>query len=55
MKPVMLALRTTPQGEEYFELNREFPSSLSAPKNHQHCMRLLCWFGSHCVLHVCVS
>ena len=26
MKPAMLALRATPQGEEYFELNREFAS-----------------------------
>ena len=25
MKPAMLALRAIPQGEEYFELNREFP------------------------------
>ena len=37
MKPAMLALRATytPQGEEYFELNREFPGSLPATKNHQ--------------------
>ena len=35
MKPAMLALRATPQGEEYFELNREFPGSLPAMKNHQ--------------------
>ena len=31
----MLALRATPQGEEYFELNRQFPGSLPATKNHQ--------------------
>ena len=35
MKPAMLTLRATPQGEEYFELNREFPGSLPATKNHQ--------------------
>ena len=35
MKPAMVALRATPQGEEYFELNREFPGSLPATKNHQ--------------------
>jgi len=35
MKSVMLALRRTPQGEEYFELNREYPGSLLATKNHQ--------------------
>ena len=35
MKPAMLALRATPQAEEYFELNREFPGSLPATKNHQ--------------------
>ena len=35
MKPAMIALRATPQGEEYFELNREFPGSLPATKNHQ--------------------
>ena len=35
MKPAMLALKDTPQGEEYFELNREFPGSLPATKNHQ--------------------
>ena len=35
MKPAMLALRATPRGEEYFELNREFPGSLPATKNHQ--------------------
>ena len=28
MKPAMLALRATPQEEEYFELNREAPGSL---------------------------
>ncbi|KAK2562753.1 hypothetical protein P5673_014471 [Acropora cervicornis] len=41
MKPAMLALRATPQGEEYFEVNREFPGSLPATKNHQDlCMRM---------------
>ena len=35
MKPAMLALRATSRGEEYFELNREFPGSLPATKNHQ--------------------
>ena len=35
MKPAMLALRATPQGEEYFELNREFPGPLPATTNHQ--------------------
>ena len=35
MKPAMLALRATPQNEEYFELNREFPGPLPATKNHQ--------------------
>ena len=35
MKPAMLAVRATPQGEEYFELNREFPGSLPATKGHQ--------------------
>ena len=35
MKPAMLALGATPQGEEYFELNREFPGLLPATKNHQ--------------------
>ena len=36
MKPAMLALRATPQGEEYFQLNREFPGSLPpTTKNHQ--------------------
>ena len=34
MKPAMLALRATPQREKYFELNREFPGSLLATKNH---------------------
>ena len=34
MKPAMLALRATPQGEEYFELNREFPGSMPTTKNH---------------------
>ena len=35
MKPAMLALRATPQNEDYFELNRQFPGSLPATKNHQ--------------------
>ena len=35
MKPGMLALRKTPLGIEYFELNRQFPGSLPATKNHQ--------------------
>ena len=35
MKPGMLALRETPQGVEYFELNRQFPGALPATKNHQ--------------------
>lgn len=35
MKPGMLALRETPQGVEYFELNRKMPGSLPATKNHQ--------------------
>ena len=39
MKPAMLALRATPQGEEYFELNREFPGSLPTTKNHQGGLR----------------
>ena len=34
MKPAMLALRATSEGEEYFELNREFPGSLPTTKNH---------------------
>lgn len=34
MKPAMLALRAIQQGEEYFELNREFSGSLPATKNH---------------------
>ena len=34
MKPAMLALRATAQGEEYYELNREFPGSLPT-KTHQ--------------------
>ena len=35
MKPGMLALRMTPQGEEYFKLNRQFPGAVPATKNHQ--------------------
>ena len=35
MKLAMLALRATPQGEEYFKLNRAFPGPLPAPRNHQ--------------------
>ena len=35
MKHAMLALRATPQGEEYLELNREFTGSLPAMKNYQ--------------------
>ena len=35
MKPEMLILRTTTQGEEYFELNRQFPGAVAATKNHQ--------------------
>ena len=35
MKPGMFALRMTPQGEEYFELNRQFPGAVPATKNHQ--------------------
>ena len=35
MKPGMLALRMTPQGEGYFELNRQFPGAVPATKNHQ--------------------
>lgn len=35
MKPAMLVLRTTPQGQEYFELNRQFPGAVAATKNHQ--------------------
>ena len=33
--PGMLPLRTTPQGFEYFELNRQQPGSLLSTKNHQ--------------------
>lgn len=29
------SLRMTPQGKEYFELNRQFPSAVQAMKNHQ--------------------
>ena len=35
MNRPMLALRATPQGEKYFGLNREYPSSLPVTKNHQ--------------------
>ena len=35
MKPAMLVLRMTPQGQEYFELNRQFPGAVAATKNHQ--------------------
>ena len=35
MKPGMLALRMTLQGEEYFELNRQFLGAVPATKNHQ--------------------
>ena len=35
MKHAMFALRATPRGEEYFELNSEFPGPLPATKNHQ--------------------
>ena len=31
----MLSLRKTPQGVEYYELNRNQPGSLPATKNHQ--------------------
>ncbi|XP_044182200.1 uncharacterized protein LOC122963007 [Acropora millepora] len=35
MKPAMLALRATSQGEEYLKLNGEFPGSLPATKTHE--------------------
>ena len=35
LKPTMLSLRKTPQGVEYYELNRSQPGSLPATKNHQ--------------------
>lgn len=35
LKPSMLILRSTPDGKEFFELNREIPGSLLATKNHQ--------------------
>ena len=35
LTPAMLSLRKTPQGFEYFELNRSQPGSLPATKNHQ--------------------
>ena len=31
----MRGLRMTPQGEEYFELNWQFPGAVPATKNHQ--------------------
>lgn len=34
-EPGMLVLRLTHQGEEYVELNREFPGGVTATKNHQ--------------------
>ena len=35
LTPKMLSLRKTPQGVEYYELNRSHPGSLPATKNHQ--------------------
>ena len=35
LTPPMLSLRKTPQGVEYFELNRSKPASMAATKNHQ--------------------
>ena len=35
LTPAMLSLRKTPQGVEYYELNRSQPGSLPATKNHQ--------------------
>ena len=35
LTPAMLSLRKTPQGVEYYELNRGQPGSLPATKNHQ--------------------
>ena len=35
MKHAILALRSTPRGEEYFELHSKFPGPLPATKNHQ--------------------
>ena len=35
MKPGMLVLSMTAEGEEYFVLNRQFPSAVPASKNHQ--------------------
>ena len=35
LKPTMLSLRKTPQGVEYYELNKSQPGSLPATKNHQ--------------------
>ena len=35
LTPAMLSLRKTPEGVEYYELNRSQPGSLPATKNHQ--------------------
>ena len=35
LTPAMLSLRKTPQGVEYYELNRSQPGSLPATENHQ--------------------
>ena len=35
LTPAMLSLRKSPQGVEYYELNRSQPASLPATKNHQ--------------------
>ncbi|XP_060793157.1 uncharacterized protein LOC132896388 isoform X2 [Neoarius graeffei] len=35
LKPSMLVLRSTPDGREYYELNREVAGSVLAAKNHQ--------------------
>ena len=35
LTPALLSLRKTPQGVEYYELNRSQPGSLPATKNHQ--------------------
>ena len=34
LTPAMFSLRKTPQGVEYYELNRSQPGSLPATKNH---------------------
>ena len=39
LNPEILSLRTTPQGVEYFELNRRQPGSLLNTKNHQGGLR----------------